>query len=361
MEKNHFRDRIEATLLLVAIGDALGFPMETATGEEIAADRGRVEDYTEVMPGHWNRGDGLPLGQWTDDWYHTAMCMKSITNQILLHGRRGMSPDLINLQDIAARLTTDACMAVPGMGGSTRKAFERIRAGVLPIHSGTAEARGNGVAMKMAPFGIMLAVVHAKIYAKYPPEEADREFLAFRRQFNAKLLDIAFMTHWNDLGAASGLAQAYAVFACLALPEEGFTYRFLATVYWACLVGEGAGAPAIDDLLSTRYRQFMDDDRFLSMDVEELNEECGGGVAHAYHSVPFSHLLFLRNPGSIETLFDAANAGGDTDSNASMVGALLGARNGKSVLAGHEHLIDGLHKSGWVRATIRRFVSALVR
>lgn len=48
----------------------------------------------------------------------------------------------------------------------------------------------------------------------------------------------------------------------------------------------------------------------------------------------------MRNPNSIESLYDCVSAGGDTDTNGSMLASLLGALHGQSIFP--KHLVDGL-------------------
>ncbi len=54
-----------------------------------------------------------------------------------------------------------------------------------------------------------------------------------------------------------------------------------------------------------------------------------GASCHALTTLGISYALFLRNPHSIDAMFDAVNFGGDTDSYAGIVGSMLGAANGK--------------------------------
>ncbi|MFM9597288.1 ADP-ribosylglycohydrolase family protein, partial [Streptomyces scabiei] len=64
------------------------------------------------------------------------------------------------------------------------------------------------------------------------------------------------------------------------------------------------------------------------------------GSCYCYDSVPFTYMFFTRSPMTLETLFETVSAGGDADSNGSMVGNLLGALHGSSIFP--QHLIDGL-------------------
>ena len=68
--------------------------------------------------------------------------------------------------------------------------------------------------------------------------------------------------------------------------------------------------------------------RFATADIQAVISELGVGCP-AYESVPFAICVALRHLDDFRAgVFEAVNAGGDTDTTASMVGAMLGARLG---------------------------------
>ena len=111
----------------------------------------------------------------------------------------------------------------------------------------------------------------------------------------------------------------------------------------------------VTDRLSDRFALLAAIDP-TSLTTEEITNLFGEGTSYVYNSLPFSYAFFLRNPHSIETLYEVGNAGGDTDtnaSNASIVGGLLGALNGASIFP--QHLIDGLWQKDRILATANKF------
>jgi len=80
--------------------------------------------------------------------------------------------------------------------------------------------------------------------------------------------------------------------------------------------------------------------------VEEIIENFGGGSCYVYDSLPFSYAFFLRNLGSIDGILEAVNAGGDTDTNAKIVGEMVGARSGIEIFQSPENrwMIEGLRE-----------------
>ncbi|NTW13430.1 MAG: hypothetical protein HGA31_00170 [Candidatus Moranbacteria bacterium] len=354
------KDRMKAAMLFVAIGDALGMPAEIYSAKTIAKRFGRIRGYVDPPKDHRFHGEGMKAGMWTDDWCHTQACAESIIDVIRRVGRGFPGSYLIDCDDISRRLVSDSCMLISGMGGSTRKALEKIRAGIHWSESGTENGAGNGVAMKAAPFGMILASAYQRLSRRYSVADMEKRFSEYRVAFDAKMIKVGLMTHATQMGAASGLAQAYAVFASLTLPDEDFETRFLEIVIDACLVGENIlSDDVITDRISDRLRWMLETRCWEHMNIGELSTALGKGSCYAFDSIPFTYAMFLRNPRSIVTLFDTVNAGGDTDSNGSMVGALLGARNGMALFEGHEHLIDGLWRKEAVIQTATELAEAL--
>mgnify|MGYP001607376832 FL=1 len=89
---------------------------------------------------------------------------------------------------------------------------------------------------------------------------------------------------------------------------------------------------------------------------QEIIDTFGGGTCYVYNSLPFTYAFFFRNPTSIETLYDVVNSGGDTDTNGSMCGALLGALNGTAIFP--QHLVDGLVGKEKILDVAERFCDA---
>jgi ADP-ribosylglycohydrolase len=77
-----------------------------------------------------------------------------------------------------------------------------------------------------------------------------------------------------------------------------------------------------------RLARLWSDGKLPSMTIDDLKDEFGGGSCAVYDSLPFSYTLFLRNPKSFGSITEAVNAGGDNDTNAKLVGEMLGAYHG---------------------------------
>lgn len=332
--KQFLSDRIMAMIYMGKIGDALGMPAEIMTPEKIASTFGRIKKYYNAPAGHPWLGD-LKAGMWTDD---SQLELAVLTSMI----RRGG----IDLDDLAQEHVKALREKVCGWGGNTTKAVENLAKGVHWSESGIQDAAGNGIAMKISPFGAMMAVdymLHRAVHS------SDHEFEEYKKEFNKHVFGFSLMTHRSKMAIVSGFAQAYAVFACITLPEKDFEDNFVKMIHEACLLGESIDLQDdVEEKLSDRIAELRNTRDYLHLSTKELVEKYGGkGRARFYvlNSLPISYAMFLRGPNDMETLFNTINdVGGDTDTNAAIVGALLGARNGMGLIfrGGYNYLIDGL-------------------
>lgn len=303
-------DRTFAMFVLSAIADALGAPIEIMSAEDIAKRYGRLTKFVERTD---HKFGPIAKGETTDDTQLTLAIARSITRT-----------KTIDLHDIAAEHVIEMKKVTRGWGGSTRDAVTRLSEGVhwslsgsVPEKLGGKRGKGNGVAMKVAPVGAYCA------FRGVNPIRAGETRDAIK--------DLALMTHGTAMGVASGIAQVAAIARLLEHPTVT-TAEFAKVVTDAALIGERV-FPCVDpddDRLSDRFRLLQEVTPETS--DNELRLKFGNGACYVYESLPLAYALFLRKPGSIETLYDAVNFGGDTDTVGAIVGSLLGAYNGSSVI-----------------------------
>lgn len=326
------RDRVMATILGTAVGDSLGMPVEMMTAEKIREKYGLCGVTGLLRPDGHKYFDGKPAGWWTDDTSLTLAILKALTEA------GGFDIDIIMKHHA---LEYDANKSGFGPKTSTAIAIERYKAGEAWRTAKNEEGKGNGVAMKITPIGIY--------YSWFNQVDVG---LRTEDLFIFEMKTLADVTHRNGMGQASGLVQAYGVNYCL---EDNFTaHGFLNRLMGAALLMEDPG----DNLLSARLRNIaINLDRIQHQPVHRLreNDTFGNGKCYIPDSLPFTYAHFLHNPHSIETLFDVVNAGGDTDTNGAMCGALLGALNGMKLFRNYEHLIDGLWRKDELIAAVDAF------
>jgi len=325
------QDKIKGMFLGIAVGDSLGLPYETMTEEEIRekAPNG-VRELHEPKGHKWF--DGWPAGMWTDD---TQLSL-AIANALI--EKKTFDMHAIANQHVLAFKNPK------GWGPTTREAIQRIRDGVHWSKSATTSAGkkvrglGNGVCMKIAP----LAAYH------YLTNTAWKQIVAETEVF-------ARMTHNTSMGISSGLAQSAAVRYCLAHTPESFKpAEFTESVVKFCEVGR-TRIPVRhgEDDLSIRLRELARADEYQ---YNSIIEAFGKGTCYVFNSLPFSLMFFLKDYGSAEALYRTVEAGGDTDTNGSMVAALLGALHGFEIFP--PALLDKLHQRELLCGTAAEFIAA---
>src|SRR3989344_2267511 len=325
------RDQITGMFLGGAIGDALYMPVETWTHEQIADKYGRLTTY--VRPDGHKWFNGREAGTWTDDTQLTLPIAESLIEYKKL-----------NLDDLARRQVKSwQKEGNLGFGKTTNEAIQKLADGIYWSKSGKSNnpkyGFGNGVAMKVAPIGAFRA---SPLWSEFWVES--------RSEFVDDIVKLTLMTHYTRMAIDSALAHVFAVSCCLG---QNFSVKnFVAGIQrWTdfLLYNE---VNNVTDRLSDRFAILAAIDP-TSLTTEEIINLLGAGTCYVYNSLPFSYAFFLRNPHSIETLYDVGNAGGDTDTNASIVGGLLGALNGASIFP--QHLIDGLWQKDRILATADKF------
>jgi ADP-ribosyl-[dinitrogen reductase] hydrolase len=272
------RDRAVGSVLGLALGDALGAPFEFQRAHRIPSPLPAFE-----LP--WM---GLPPGTTTDD---TAMARNLIRSLIATEGR-------LDTADVLRRHIAWLATDPPDVGNLTRQVLSR--AGEDPSGAareyveqrGPEVSAGNGSVMYCAPLGVA--------YANRPDE----------------LLDAApalsAITHWDERCRTACLAVSLAV-ASLVRGEDpwGAVVRAVGTV------SERAGVEELELLV---------DAAGLARPIDGPDQgfvfyATGVALRTAAASSPFE-----------EGLRAVVALGGDTDTNAAVTGALLGALHGRQGL-----------------------------
>lgn len=324
------REKIEGIFLGTAIGDALGLPVETYDRKTIADGFGQIRSF--LSPGAHKWYGGMPAGTVSDDTQLTLALAEAL-----------IASTEIDMQKIADSLVAAYKESTLGWGGSTKEAVQRLIDGVHWSKSGQTgdpnRGAGNGVPMRIAPLSVF----------------------AQKMQWNDEKLaeivrEISDMTHGTKVSAAAGLAQARAVAYCLKVaPDEFSRDDFLSELISACRSVDPLDEDPATSALKQRFQLLACTE---SMSDHEIIGAFGGGSCYVLDSLPFTYAFFLRNPGSIESLYEAVSAGGDTDSNGAMLGALLGALHGREIFP--QELREGLVEKEKIGAAMAAFADHIV-
>jgi ADP-ribosylglycohydrolase len=309
------RDKVRGTFLGIAIGDALGMPVESFSRDQIGETYGRITRFHAPDKHKWFEGE--PAGMITDDTQLSLAVAQAIIES-------GLDMDAqVEHHKLAFAFGTK------GWGKSTKESVRRLVNGASWKTSGQPGGVGNGVAMKIAPVGLYLSTTKKFITLSSVNDVIDN-YISF-------VFDLAMMTHPTRIAVTSALAQATAVSLCFLTDPELFNKHKEDIIDLILLSSRCSHSldDETDDLVDRLTKVLRNHEDY---DTNRCIEELGGGSCYCYNSIPFSLVHFFNNPNSIDCLYDVVTAGGDTDSNGSMVGALLGALNGASIFP--EHLLD---------------------
>lgn len=316
------KDKVIGIFLGVAIGDALGMPVEKMTKEEIERTYGRITDYIPTVDHTWH--GNVPAGTWTDDTRLTLVVAEALI------AARKFDMDEIARRHVEALQNAERA----DWGPTTREAIQRLASGVHWSESavtGPNRGFGNGVVMKMSPLAVYLDVCGG---------------FQSRNTVPGIIQQFTFMTHKTTMALAASFGHYAAIQHCLFEEPELFNRNWF--------VGEVVDNAIVEPALWERFKRLYDIN-----DQTSLTDILSWFPGHAFSipvSIPVSYAAFLKNPTSIEAIYDAVALGGDTDSNASITGSLLGALNGTAVFP--QHLIDGLQNKEAIIDVAERFCYA---
>lgn len=290
--------RITGALAGVAIGDAMGMPSEFMTRDQIRTAYGRIEGFRAPRPGHIH--DGMAAGRITDDTEQTLAIIEALD----AHGK--ITPRVAGDAYLKWADETNAYESSV-LGPSSRKALERLKAGEDPGKTGSGSST-VGAAMRVAPIGIV--------------NSPDLE------QAAQECYQSCLPTHGANIAIAGACAVCCGVAA--ALSGESLNEVVDAALYGA-RYGEGLGIQWAGALVSARIELALDivgESRSVEDAEERLYTVCGVGMNPTELIPTAIGLVVLHDGDPRKTVLSAANMGGDTDTLASIVGALSGALRG---------------------------------
>jgi poly(ADP-ribose) glycohydrolase ARH3 len=275
--------RFVGALLGVAFGDALGAAVEGMSSESIRRQYGVIRDFLPSERG---------LGRYTDD---TQMTLALALSMIRVGDVDGAD---------CAHGYGELFAPERGYGRSAAAVLEALREGADYRRTGTmlfaGGSYGNGAAMRIAPVGLVFGHGNAQLLRQ-------------------KVFEAVRCTHVHPEALDGAMVQALAV-GLMASAERG------------CLPEPGGFADRLRELCRTdRLRRRMRRVAELlrsGATADEAARVIGTGIASA-EAVPTAIFVALRHgEDPEEALVRAVALGGDTDTIAAMVGAVVGALHG---------------------------------
>jgi ADP-ribosyl-[dinitrogen reductase] hydrolase len=271
--------RFEGCILGLAVGDAFGMPFEFRSAQQLKKLYGRVAEMVD--------GPDLKAGQFTDDTLMTIATLESLI------ANKGLNPDDLARRFLAWHESGD----LRGIGGTTRQALLALKYGKTWRESGLKSkfAAGNGAAMRAAPFGLL--------HWNHPE--------ALRADCEAASL----ITHRNTEAVSGARAVALAV-------------AQLATGKANCRDLMHDTAAFIPRTEVARNLQKADGFLAKNKSAEFALFALGTG-GYVVETIASAFYCFCATPDNFEeTVIAAVMGGDDTDTTASIAGALSGAHNG---------------------------------
>ena len=283
----------------IAYGDAAGLLVEGRPAEDIRERYGRI---TELQaPSDHPFFPGSTRGTVSDDTQLNLAVARSLLKN------NGFSLESLADEHVATyRQVPRTAEGVPrGWGGSTVKAVERMISGVSPRKSGEKGKAGNGVVMKMAPLVVWQVLSEV--------DERTR-----RGQYDL----LTNMTHNSEIARI-----------CTRLHGE---------VLSALLEGRTVSESADRFIQTLAVNDFSKESELLHQAVynpcqtdEELAERYAAGKLgtdygfYVPETLAIAYNIFLGAGGDMQAaVYRAVNLGGDSDSTASIVAAMIACQSG---------------------------------
>lgn len=294
-------DRACGALLGLAIGDALGMPTQLMPRAVIAARYGVLDGFHDG-PMENPISAGMPAGRVTDDTDQAV-----ILGRLLVQGRGRVDPEAFARALVEWEARMIAAGSADLLGPSTKVALRRVAAGIPPDQAGRNGAT-NGAAMRIAPVGIAV-----------PPRPLPKLVDAVEQA--------SFVTHNTGIAIAGAAAVAAAVSAGI---EGANVAAALQGCVAAARLGSQRGHYHAGAELPARIEWALDlvRNRDTTTALDLIYRLVGTGVA-TQEAVPAALAVCSVSPDDPwRACLLAASLGGDCDTVAAMVGAIMGACHG---------------------------------
>ncbi|HCN64417.1 MAG TPA: ADP-ribosylglycohydrolase [Pseudomonas sp.] len=294
-------DRALGAFYGLALGDALGMPTQSFSRAQIIARFGQINGLVDA-PADQPIAPNMPKGSITDDTEQAILVA-----QLLVDGNGDIDPNTLAQRLIAWEAVMQAKGSQDLLGPSTKRAIEMILAGHSPEESGR-YGTTNGAAMRIAPVGIAADISRPDLFIK-------------------AVVQACQVTHNTSLGIASAAAVA-------AVISSGINGKKLEHALNAgtemAYIAEHHGHWVAGGRIGPRIRWARHASHECNPDnLGDLLYDVIGTSVASQESVVAAFALAQRvasgSLSSFNALCIAASIGGDTDTIAGILGAMLGA------------------------------------
>lgn len=291
------RDRARGALWGVALGDALGMPAQLLSRSQVRERYGTIDRFVAASDDH-PIAAGLPAGSITDDTEQTLLLAAMLDADAGVD-QSAWATALGQWEDAArARGSHDL------LGPSTTAALAALRGGV-PVSDAGRAGSTNGAAMRICPVAIAV-------------DGADLPWLVDR------VVQASSLTHNTSVALAGAAAVAAAVSAGIGGADVPTALRSaVPAAALAARRGRWVAGADVGGRIDWALRECR---RLPVAEVGDLVTDLLGTSLAAQESVPAAFAIAASHAADPwRAMCVAASLGGDADTVASMVGALLGA------------------------------------
>ena len=294
-------DRALGAFYGLALGDALGMPTQSFSRAQIIARFGQITGLVDA-PADQPIAPNMPKGSITDDTEQAILVA-----QLLVDGNGDIDPSTLAQRLIAWEAVMQAKGSQDLLGPSTKRAIEMILAGHSPEESGR-YGTTNGAAMRIAPVGIAADISQPDLFIK-------------------AVVQACQVTHNTSLGIASAAAVAAVISS--GLNGKKLEHALNAGTEMA-YIAEHHGHWVAGGRIGPRIRWARHASHECNPDnLGDLLYDVIGTSVASQESVVAAFALAQRvasgSLSSFNALCIAASIGGDTDTIAGILGAMLGA------------------------------------
>jgi len=277
-----YTDKIKSVLFGVAVGDALGVPVEFNGRENIR--KNPVTDF--IGYGTYN----LPAGTWSDDSSLTFCLAEALTNEFDLH--------IIGQNFVKWRYNNFwiARGNVFDIGNATQQAIDRLATGVQPDLAGGFDdpSNGNGSLMRISP--LLFYLLDKPVNVRYEITKQDSS-----------------ITHGHIRSVIACFYYLEFARQLVAQKDKFEIYKNLQTEITNQLTS-----------LSINPTEIAKFDRLLKQNIHEQTEENVYSSGYVLHTLEASIWCLLTTDNYKDAVLKAVNLGEDTDTTGAVTGGLAG-------------------------------------
>lgn len=343
MNDSILKNKTYGSLMGVVIGDALGLPLETMSPDEIKSDLGYVNTYINNPNHRFESIRKSHPGTTSDDSQLTLAMAWALSKRY----------DIETIKKAHVKAIEGKWGKPLGWGNTTRTAAENIKNKISP--SVVKDGAGNGSPMKISPLGI---------YATYRARRTPAGIYvdAYEASMIDKCHEVTSLTHGNPMCSVAAFCQARMVIRAMQneIPHSPQDIRTL-FISDASKAEKQLSQHVVfpEEILSERMEDILNDSMLEVHTAEVSKIICTSQSSFVYNSYPLVAYCICKYFGYKNPFYaitETANAGADADSNASMVGAIMGAAFGYKSLP--LNIVKETKNLNKISSTIKEFEQA---